>query len=206
VEGKKLEAGSSKTFTVTTDGKTTMMSGSIAGASTELLSHEISVLSGANIKGGIPGTDLEQILYSNVSVDKPAKCEVSGKSIQTVPLTSEIVEGAVEKVGNGEVDILFRSESKENEILTSLTFVNKGLEECVIKGQTFNVTGLWLALGLPQKIETLNRDLSREAITKEYKNSKGEFKTAGLEFGGKAATVTGLVLVILTSDEKYGAF
>jgi hypothetical protein len=206
VNGTKLAAGSSKTFTVTSDEKNTVLKGTLAGAASELLSKEVTVVSGANIKGGIPGTNLEQVLFSNVTVDKPAKCEVSGKNVQTVPLTSEIVEGSVGGVGNGEVDILFRPETTANEIFAPITFVNKGAEECTLKGQTFNVTGLILALPLPQGAETLNGDLDYEANTKQYINSKGEVKTTGLLLGGNTATLTGLTLVILTSDEKYGAF
>jgi hypothetical protein len=206
VNGTKLAVGSSKAFTMNTDGKATVLKMTLAGAAAELLTHEISVLSGANIKGGIPGTSLEQVLFSNVTVDKPAKCEVSGKSIQTVLLTGEIVEGAAGGVGNGEVDILFHPDSSNNEIWFSTTFVNKGTEECTLKGQAFNFTGLLLGLVLPQKAETLNGDLDVEANTKEYKNSKGEVKTAGLGFGGNVATLTGLTLAILTSDENYGSF
>jgi hypothetical protein len=165
------------------------------------------VLSGANIKGGIPGTGLGQVVFSGVTVDKSPKCEVSGKTVTTVPLTGEIVEGASKGVGNGEVDILFRPEGTANETFTSITFVNKGAEACGINGLTANVVGLVLALALPQGAEAINGDLDYEANTKEYKNSKGEFKTAGLEFGGKPATLTGLALVTLEGGkEKYGAF
>jgi hypothetical protein len=206
VDGKKLEAGSSKTFTANADGKTGIIKGTIAGAATELLSDEGNVLSGANIKGGIPGTSLEQIVFENVTVDKPAKCEVSGKRVQTVPLTGEIVEGAAGGIGDGEIDVLVRPESTTNETYASVTFINKGTEECTIKGQTFNVIGLILGLALPQKAEAANGAGDAEANTKEYKNSKGEFKTAGLTFGGNPVTLTGLSLVSLTSGEKAGAF
>jgi hypothetical protein len=207
VEGKKLEAGSSKTITSSTDGKLSVLKGSVGGATVELLSTEISVLSGANIKGGIPGTSLEQVVFSGITVDKSPKCEVSGKTVQTVPITDEIVEGASAGKGNGQVDILFRPESTTNkETFAPVTFVNKGTEECAVKNQTFNVTGLILALSLPEGAEAVNGDLDYEANTKEYRNSKNEFKTAGLQLNSLAATLTGLTLVTLEKGEKYGAF
>jgi hypothetical protein len=205
IEGKKLEAGSSKTITGSRVG-TAVMKGTVAGAAIELLSNKGFVQSGANIKGGIPGTALEILELENVIVDKSPKCEISGKKITTVPLTSEIVEGASKGVGNGEVDVLSKPQSTNNEILTSFTFVNKGAEACSINGQTFNVTGLLLGLPLPQGTEVVKGAGDEEAVTKEYKNSKGEFKTAGLEFAGKPATLTGLVLVLLTTGEKGGVF
>jgi hypothetical protein len=205
VEGKKLEAGSTKAITSNADGKRSVFKAA-AGTGIEFLSTEISVLSGANIKGGIPGTSLEQLVFSGVTVDKPARCEASGKTVQTVPLTDEIVEGASKGVGNGEVDILFRPESTTNEIFVSITYVNKGSEECSVKNQSFPVSGLILALALPKGAEAVNGDLDYEANTKEYRNSKGEFKTAGLVFGGMPVTLTGLALVTPEKGERYGAF
>jgi hypothetical protein len=206
VEGKKLEAGSTKAITSSSDGKVSVLKGTAGGAAIELLSTEISVKSGANIKGGIPGTSLEQVVFSGITVDKSPKCEVSGKTVTTVPLTDEIVEGASKGTGNGEVDILFKPEGTANEIFAQVTFVSKAGETCTINGQTFNATGLVLALALPQGTEAVNGDLDYEANTKEYKNSKGQVNTAGLVFANNPATLTGLTLVTLEKGEKYGAF
>jgi hypothetical protein len=63
-----------------------------------------------------------------------------------------------------------------------------------------------LGLALPQKTEVLRQNLVFEAVTKEYKNSAGAFKKAGLFFGEEASTLSGLVLVILNSDAAFGPF
>jgi hypothetical protein len=205
VDGHRLVSGSeTKEFDVTTDGKTFDLAGTVAGAAALLLSTEVSVEKGAHIIGGVPGTNEEVVVFKGVTVDKPAKCAVVGKTVKTKALKTEIVEGAKTKEGNGEVDILFVP--KEGETFAEFELENNGTETCPLAGAKPAVTGSILALPLPQKTEVLAQNYDFEAITKEYRNFKNEFKTAGLVFGGNPATLTGLVLVLLTSDEKWGPF
>lgn len=206
VAGAKLEPGHSVEFTVNNDSKKFDLHGTVAGAASLLLSTAVAVLPGANIKGGIPGTNEEIAVFSGVTVDNPANCGVlqaggSAGVVQTVPLKTEIVEGAVAGVGNNEVDILFIPKTGT----TFATFELTGAS-CLLKTQIAPVSGSVLALALPQKSEVLKQNLVFEANTKEYHNSAGEFKKAGLLFAGNTATLEGLVLVILNSDQVFGPF
>jgi hypothetical protein len=206
VDGHQLRSGSeTKEFDVSSDGKTFDISGTLGGAAALLLATEVSVEKGAHIIGGIPGTNEERAVFKGVTVDRPGGCAVKGGQVATVAMKSEIVEGAKEKAGNGEVDILFTP--REGETFTEFEFENKGTENCnlTILGK-ISVTGSILLLGLPQKTEVLRGELDSEAATKEYRNFKNEFKTAELKVGGGAARVTGLTLRLLISDEKLGAF
>jgi hypothetical protein len=66
--------------------------------------------------------------------------------------------------------------------------------------------GIVLGLALPQKTEVLRQNLVFEAVTKEYKNSAGSFKKAGINLGGEPVTLSGLVLMVLNSDATFGPF
>ncbi len=204
VNGGPLASGTSKEFDVNTDGAVSKLLGTVSGTKSELLSNKIKVQAGAKIFGGVPGTNEETVEFESVIVDKPAKCAVENEKVTTAALKSEIVEGASSKTGNGEVDILFTP--KTGTVFATINFVNKGTEECLLKGQKPAVTGTILALSLPQAAEATNNDLDYEANTKEYKNSAGAFNTATLKFAGESATLTGLTLVLLVSKEKFGAF
>lgn len=203
VNGSKLAAGSSKEFISRRDG-TAVLTGTIAGTKAELLSTKGKVASGAKIFGGVPGTSEEVLELESVVVDKPAKCAVAGERITTSPVKGEIVEGASSGKGDGEVDVLITP--RTGTTFTTVEFVNKGTEECILKGQKPAVTGSKLGLALPQRAETVRGAGDEEASTKEYKNSAGAFRTVGLTFAGEPATVTGLVLVELVSGEKAGLF
>jgi hypothetical protein len=206
VNGHQLRSGSeTEEFDISTDGKTFDLAGTVGGNAALLLSTEVSVEKGAHIIGGVPGTNEETVVFSGVTVDRPAGCAVKGGKVKTVALKTEIVEGAKTKEGNGEVDILFVP--KAGETFAEFLLENKGTEKCApAELGELSVTGSVLALPLPQKTEVLAQNFDFEAITKEYRNFKNEFKTAGLKFGGNAATLTGLALVLLTSDEKWGPF
>jgi hypothetical protein len=200
VEGKKL--AEIKTFDASNGSKSGVLQGTLGGSSLTILFTALTIHNGRVLilPPGLDGT----VLFLNLVVHKSPKCLVSGNAIKTEPLKAEIVEGASGGVGNNEVDLVFAPE--KGATIAKVEFVNNGTEECALKNQTFNLAGLFLALSLPQKTEVVRQDLDIEARTKEYKNSKGELKTAGLEFGGKPATLTDLVLVLLTSGEKFGPF
>jgi hypothetical protein len=205
VAGVELKAGEEKGFTVNNDGKNFDLHGTLAGASALLLSHEVSVEAGAKIVGGVPGKNTEVVIFKNVTVDNTPNCteEQSGVAgqVKTTPLTTEIVEGASAKVGTNEVDILFTPTTPT----TFTTFKLTGAS-CLVAGSVFPVNGSILGLPLPQKTEVVKQNLVFEAVTKEYKNHAGEFKTAGLVFGGNAATLAGLTLVLLESGQEFGPF
>jgi hypothetical protein len=111
VAGAELKSGEEKGFTVNNDGKNIDLHGTLAGAQSLLLSHEARVEAGAKIIDGVPGKSTATIIPKGVTIDSPANCteEQSGVAgtIKTAPLTAEIVEGAVSKVGTNEVEILF---------------------------------------------------------------------------------------------------
>jgi hypothetical protein len=209
VSGKKLEAGQSREFTSSADGKLSL-EGSIAGSAALLLSSELSVLKGAKVIGGVPGTNQETVVFKGVTVDKPANCGVlqtgaAPGAIQTVTLKTEIVEGTNgEGVGNGSVDMLFTPTTIGTEIWT--TFEITGTS-CLLKGAVAPITGLLLALALPERAEAATGALDFEASTnKQYKTSSGTLGKALLAFAGNDVSLLGLVLVSLTTGEKFGAF
>jgi hypothetical protein len=208
VGGSLLKEKETRAFTVNSDGKISDFHSKLLGINVLLLSSEISVNSGAQIIGGRPGTNLETVKFTGVTVDPPLqKCvaETGGitnpvaGTIETRPLKTEIVEGE-----NGEVLILFTPEGGGN--FTEILFLNKGTEECAANKALAQVTGSLLALSLPQRSEVLRNDLDFEAAEKTYFNSAGTLGTAGLKFGTEAATLTGLTLVVLASDAVFGAF
>jgi hypothetical protein len=204
IGGSILKTGESRTYNVNNDGKTFDLSGTIAGGASLLLTTEVSVEPSARGIGGQPGTGLAVVLFRGVTVDKPLKCAVgNGGVIKSVPLTTEIVESAAGGKGTGEPLILFRPETGNTFDIFELT--NKGAEECKLGGIPFEVGGNFLALPLPIG-EVLRQNLVFEANTKEYRNVKNEFKIAGLLFAGNAATIAGLSLILLTSDEAFEVF
>ena len=208
VKGETLLAGETKECTTTTDGHTFDFHGSVAGAEALLLSSEISVEPGAKIIGGKPGTNEETVVFKNVTVDKPEKCAVESEgaptgTVKTNALHTEIVESEE----THEPLILFAP--KTGTVFVPLLFLNKSSTETCLGGAApvlAAVTGTLLVQPLPSLGETLNGDLDFEAPTKNFFLSNGTLDKAGLVFAGNAATLTGLSLVILKTDEKFGAF
>ncbi len=205
VNGSKLEAGHSIEFTVNNDSKKFDLSGEVGLAKSLLLSSNVSVEPGAKIIGGKPGKNEETAVFKEVTSDKPANCTISQNgvvgNVKTSALETEIVEGAAGGVGNNEVDILFRP--KTGTTFATFEYTGSG---CSLKGDVFPMTGTVLALALPQKSEVLKQNLVFEAVTKEYRNSAGEFKKAKLELVKEPAALSGLTLVILNSDQVFGPF
>jgi hypothetical protein len=209
VSGKKLEAGQSREFTSSADGKF-QLEGKVVGNSSLLLSSELSVLKGAKIIGGVPGTNEETVVFKGVTVDKPTVCGVLQRGgapgvVETTPLKTEIVEGTNgEGKGNGSVDILFTPKGTGTEVFA--TFELTGAS-CLFKETIPAVTGLVLALSLPERAEGVTGALDFEASTsKQYLTSAGVLGKALLAFAGEDASLLGLALVSLTTGEKFGAF
>jgi hypothetical protein len=205
VGGVVLKAGETRGFTTTSDGHTFDLHGSVAGASILFLSSEVSVEPGAEIIGGKPGTNEETVLFKGVTVENPAKCAVESEgsptgTVQTQALKTEIVESE----GTHEPVILFSP--KVGSDFVNLLLLNNGAEICALNKVLGSVTGNLLATPLPALTETLNGDLDFESPNSNFVLSSGTLQKAGLLFAGNAATLTGLTLVILTTDEKYGAF
>jgi hypothetical protein len=202
VAGKKLGTGESRAFEFNNDGKTGELKGTAGGSSTQILFTALTIHNGRVLvfPPGLDGT----VLFLNLVIHRPTNCSVTGNAIKSVPLKAEIVEGASEGKGDGEVDLVFASASAPTNT-TLATFEFAGAS-CVLKGVTPSITGSLLALPLPQKTEVLRQDLDFEAATKEYRTSGNEFKKAGVVFANSTATLSGLTLMVLTSDEVFGPF
>jgi hypothetical protein len=143
VNGAKLEAGQSKEFTTSADGKLTLELPVSGGAPIQLLSSELSILKGAKIIGGVPGTSASTAVFKGVTVDKPANCGVlqtatTPGTIQTTLLKTEIVEGAPGGVGNGQVEMLFTPKTTGTELWTTFEFTGVS---CVAKGGVVPIVG-----------------------------------------------------------------
>jgi hypothetical protein len=210
VSGKKLEAGQSREFTTSADGKLSF-GFKIAGAAGLLLSSELSVLKGAKIIGGVPGTNEETVVFKGLTVDKPANCGVLQTTsapgvVQTTSLKTEIVEGTNgEGSGNGTVDMLFTPKTTGTEVWTTFEFTGSSCN--FFRGTIATITGLLLALALPERAESAKGALDFEASSsKQYKTSAGTLGKALLAFAGEDASLLGLALVSLTTGEKFGPF
>jgi hypothetical protein len=206
VAGAALEPGESQEFEIHNDGKNFDIHGTVGGISALLLSTEVSASAGSRIIGGDPGTNEESRVFKGVSFDGAlATCGVSQSGvagqIQTTPLRSEIVEAISRGERTNEVLILFAPKTGE----TFATFESTGAS-CPDKGVVLPLTGSVLGLPLPQKTEVVRQALDFEAVTKEYRTTNNQIKTAGLVFAGSAATLSGLVLVILKSGLAYAPF
>jgi hypothetical protein len=204
---KSLEAGETREFTAATDGQNLDFHGAVAGVSVLLLSSQAEVEKGAKIAGGLPGTGEETLVFSGVTVDAPSKCLVETDTakpvvgtLKTNPLKTEIVENRE----SGEPLILITPST--GTAVAGLLFVDKGSETCAVNGVLANLTGSLLAQPLPQLTEALRETVDLEASTKNFLLSGYGLDKAGLSLAGKAATVTGLLLLTLTSDERFGAF
>jgi hypothetical protein len=203
-----LRSGQTREFSISTDGKVSILKGTVAGAATELSSTSATVEKGAQIIGGIPGTNEETIVFTGVKVLKPLfegkeTCQANSKGaavgvVKTVPLVSEIVESQLD----GEPLILFLP--KEGGVFTEIEFTEKEAE-CTIKGNTAKVTGSILGEPLEPLVHLLTQHLVFEAATRNFLlASGGALETSGLSLGSKPATFTGLFLVLLTTHEKWG--
>jgi hypothetical protein len=205
VGGATLDAGETRGFTTTSDGHVFDLHASVAGANILFLASEFSVEPGAEIIGGKPGTEKETVLFKGVTVDNPAKCAIESEgspagTIQTQPLLTTIVESDE----THEPVILFSPQSGSN--FVNLLLLNRGTEECVLKNVLASLSGNFLATPLPALTETLNGDLDFESPNSNFVLSNGTLEKAGLLFAGNVCNLTGLTLVVLKTDEKYGAF
>jgi hypothetical protein len=204
--GGLLGAGESREFAIASDGSNFDLNGSVAGSQTLILSHELLAEHGAKIIGGKAGTGEVTIIFKGVTVDKPTKCVVESEgspagTVKTNLLKMEIVESEE----TGEPLILFTP--KTGTVFLGLLLLDKSATEpCVEKNALESVTGSLLASPLPSLAETLNGDLDLEAPTKNFVLSNNTLDKAGLVLAGNVASLTGLVLLLLTNDEKYGAF
>jgi hypothetical protein len=205
VGGKLLAAGQERLFFAESD-KPFDIHGSVAGVNLLLLSEE--VLGHGDIIGGKPGTNLELLRFEDVTVDNPAKCLVETDEedpvpdrIQTNLLKSEIVESDP----GGEPLILYFP-AVAGDAFASFLFLDKGTETCPLAGVLASLTGNVLAEPLPALADVLTQDLDYEAKTKNFFLSTGVLDKAGLAIAGNPATLTGLLLVTLFSDELFGIF
>jgi hypothetical protein len=205
VGGEVLGAGESRALTTTTDGKRFVINGSLLGVASELLSSEFSVEPGAKIIGGKPGTNEETVVFKGVTVDKPANCSIESEgspvgTVRTNPLHIEIVES------EGTHEPVLLVSPKTGTTFTQILLLNNGGTCGGIGTILANVNGTFLAQPLPALTETLSGDVDFEAPNSNFLLSNGTLDKAGLVFGGAATKLTGLILVILNTDEKFGPF
>jgi hypothetical protein len=202
VNGKLLAEGQSRAFTVSTDGQTVDLSGTVSGATVLLLSNEVSVEEGAQILGGRPGTAEGTALFRSVTVDRPSNCLVEslpnpvGDVISTRPSTSQVVQSH-----SGEPLLLLTP--AVGDVLAELRFLNAPGKTCALNLQEVKLIGSTLALPLnPRQIE----DVHFVSSTTFLLSSGGGAQSAGLTFGGEPASLTGAALIKLTSGEELGVF
>lgn len=201
-----------RTFTLNSDNHNFAISAPIDGVAILLLSNRLKA-NGGLIFGGRPGTNEETIEFENVTVDNPQHCVIESLpnpvvgTVRTSLLKSEIVEGQSGGVGNGEPLILFIP--KTGAVFTEIRFLDAPGETCPIKNAEGALQGSILGLPLPQRTSVLRQNLVFPALTDLYLISTGgAVKLAALSVvgTGSPATLTGLTLVVLNSDESFGPF
>jgi hypothetical protein len=203
-----LRSGQTREFSISTDNKDILLTFSIGGGATALLSTSATVEPGAQIIGGIPGTNEETAVFTGVKVIKPLfegkeTCSVNSLgspvgTIKTHALKSQIVESQA----TGEPLLLFVSGNGAS--LFEIEYTEKEAE-CTIKGNTAIVTGSILGEPLEPLTHRVFQHLVFEAKTRNFLLSRGgTLETSGLSAGSKPVTFTGLFLILLTSDEKFG--
>jgi hypothetical protein len=204
VGGKSLAAGENRTFTASAESSFDIK-GKVAGAEVLLLSSKLKFASGAKIFGGKPGTAEQIVEFENATVDSLAGCEVESLPnpivgiIRTVLVKTEVVEGQTSH------EPLILITPKAGIVFTEIRFLGAS---CAIKNQELNVTGSLLGDALPHLTEVLTGLIDFEPSQGNVflLSTGGAAKTAGLSFGGNAATVGGNELATLISDEKFGLF
>ena len=208
VNGNLLKEKETRAFDGASDGHIFDFHAKLLGINVLMLSNSGSLKSGAVISGGKPGGGEGTIAITGVTVDPPLqKCVVETGGIPTPTqgvVETKLLKGEIVEGENGEVLILFTP--KEGSTFVELKFLNKGTEECAANGASAEVTGSILGLLSPQRTEVLRGDLTFEAAEHNFFLASGTLNTAGLTFGAEAATLTGLALVLLTSDAIAGAF
>jgi hypothetical protein len=204
VNGKALTAGEQRTFGAGAE-STFDIKGSVAGVAVLLLSTQLKVESGSRIIGGKPGTGEQTIVFENVTVDKPANCEVESLPspvagvVRTQLLKTELVEGQTSH------EPLLLITPKTGSTVAELRFLGAS---CVVKNQEVKATGSIAADPLPHLAEALTGLVDFESSQGNHflLSTGGALETAGLIFGGNPATIGGNECVTLTSDENAGAF
>jgi hypothetical protein len=195
VNGSKLEGEKTKELTTKAKGAQ-VLKAEVLGVPVEISCTTVST-AGAKIIGGTPGTSSETVEYKGCTVAKPSGCKIKGEAITTKALKDEIVEGVGTSAGKG---LIFFAPKE------GTTFAEPKLEGgffCL----SVAVKGSVLAEAVSQKEEKETGELKFEpANGKEYKNSKGETKKAGLTVSGNPSTVTGTVETQLNPVEKFGIF
>jgi hypothetical protein len=152
------------------------------------------------IEGGEPGKVLvTAIEYAGCVVEEPKKCEVNtpGKvagTVATKAVSAELVEDAkMEKV-----ETLLSP--KEGVTYVELELKNKGSETCALKAVKAKVEGSSLAENLPANEITEKATLKSEPANREYRNSKGETKTAGMTIAEETFTIAGEATLEVTAE------
>jgi hypothetical protein len=206
VNGAPLASGSSKTLTAKDKSPGLFHLGvNFSGSEVEFTSSQIKFTSGGEIRGGTPGTGLGALVLEGVKVIKPVNCSVKEGKITTYTLESEIVENtSAEHEITGKTELLFTPSGVNPEKIWTV-FELEGT--CGIQGSLIKLQGNLLAAISPQKAEAKVGQLVFEGSrSKQYRNSKNEYKKAGLTFAGSAATLTGEAETELVSKEVFGAF
>jgi hypothetical protein len=81
VGGSLLATGQSREYTTSADGKDLIFKGTVGASSFfELLSTELSVEKGANIKGGKPGTNEEIIIFKGAACGDDKDCSAEDRN------------------------------------------------------------------------------------------------------------------------------
>jgi hypothetical protein len=202
INGTRLEKGmEAKLETKTKVEENTKLKGKASGAEVELEGTEVEDIGGV-LLGGIPGKDeVSSILFKNVSVKKPTKCEVASKEVRTKPLISELVEFVKGGTPQKTVAHLFLPKTA-GEPFAEFELKNKGTETCSLNGVKVKVEGKQLATLILQEGSGGH---ANEILMLLFKKGEDEYRTKGssttetaeLKVSGEAATFSGRVGLLL---------
>ncbi len=218
INGKTLKAGEEKQFTVKAYEGTKnpiVLEGEIVKVKSKVECHLAKVAEGAVLVGGAPGTSKEVAEFSDCTVVNNGKeCKVK-EPIVTEKIKDELVYNDVEHTPGNRILEKFTPETGEKFVTLIFEGEHCTVKETPVTGRVLGSAYVDPTTGEPTEPVTLATPEAASAIVKFPDNEKSIYSLKGttlelveiasqLTAFSNPATLTGSVLVLLTSGEKFG--
>ncbi len=196
VEKVVLAAKATKAYTAKA-GNTFVMTGEVAGIKFELTSKELEAKNGS-IEGGAPGKGKVSLDWKNVTVVKPAGCQIEKGELISKELQPDLAEDEATKK-----DLLEFTPTNGEEVFFETRFENKGAETCVLNKQVPKVKGRLLATPNPRnaEVKVMKWEFGNGAKIKKWRSAVGE--KPKLVIGAAEVTFKGTAEVSLNPVEEF---